>query len=94
MEPVEFLTTVLYGAVLGALYGVFNYATGRDQGEQFDPRRLGRTVFVWGIAGAIVAASPREVGEGTIQEQAAAIGGLGIIFDQLWIYYEKNYAAE
>lgn len=92
MEPVEFLTTVFYGAVMGALYGLFNYATGREQDETFEPKRLGRTVFVWGVAGAIVGASPRPIGEGTIQEQAASIAGLGILFDQAWIFVDKNYS--
>lgn len=84
------IVSALTGVLLGGIYGLYGYATKREVGETFEPRKLFRTVAVWAIAGALVALGPNEVSEGTVGEKAAAIGAIGIFIDQLWIYVQKR----
>lgn len=95
MDPATILTTVLQGVLLGAVYGAYGYATKKKPGEQFEPKKFGRTVFVWGAAGAIVALEPTQaVSEGSVEEKAAAIGAVGIFFDFGWQWVDNHAGAE
>ena len=79
------LLIIPYSALFGALYGVLGFASKRQKGEKINMKKLYRTVFLWGTAGAIVSSSQGVIpSERLVEQQVTAIGGLGVAFDMLW----------
>lgn len=79
------LGTILVGIVAGVGFGLWGYVTKRDPGESFKTGKLVRTVIVFGIAGAMVAASEQiELTQSSIQAQAAYTVVLGKVVDEAY----------
>jgi hypothetical protein len=77
--------TIVVGIGAGVAFGLWGYYTKRDPDEPFKLAKLLRTVVVFGVAGALVAASEQtELTQSSIQAQTAYTVVLGKLVDEAY----------
>ena len=84
------IENVIVGLIAGAVFGLYGYFTKHEDGENFDYVKIGRTVVVYGIAGAIVGSRGEPLTEDKVMEATAYTVVLGEIFDKLVSRIQKN----
>lgn len=89
MDPMQLLVTVLSGAAAGVVYAVIGYRTKRDAGEPFNSRKFLRSVALFAVAGALVAARQGTVTEPDLEQAATEAAIVGVLFDMLWSWAKR-----
>lgn len=83
----NYLTATISGVILGTVYGLHRLRKEKPAGRMPQTKAVLRRVFVWGVAGATVAATGTPFGSDHVAAVAAEVGVLGVAFD---IFYRKT----
>ena len=86
------LEQILVGLISGAVFGLYGFITKAEDGEAISPKKLGRTIVVYGFAGMLVGLSGDPVTEEAVVEATAVTVVLGEVFDKLVSKLNREYA--
>lgn len=80
------LEQLAIGVLAGAVFGLYGYFTKRDFDpddgyEDFKWRKIGRTIVVYGAAGALVGAAGEPITAGRVEAATTTTVVLGVVFD-------------
>ena len=86
------LQQIAIGVLSGVVFGLYGYLTKSEPDEPIDPKKLGRTITVYGAAGMLVGLSGDPITEEAVVEATAVTVVLGEVFDKLVSKLNREYA--
>lgn len=81
---------VVIGVVTGIVFGLNGYFTKRDPDEAFAPRKVARTVVIFGAAGALVGYAGDPLTQANVVAMTGTTAVLGKLVDEWWSWMRRN----
>lgn len=75
------ISSAIIGMAYGVVFGLYGVLTKKPKDEKFDPRKITRTILVFGAAGALVSVRGGDLSPAQITSATAETAALGVIFD-------------
>lgn len=78
------------GLVAGIVFGLYGIWSKKPPDEPINPKKIGRTVVIYGAAGLIVGAGGEPITQGNVAAATASTVVLGEVFDKAYARYTRS----
>lgn len=78
------------GLLLGLVFGLYGYVMKSDPEEGLSYKKLARTMFVYALAGLLVAVEGNPITFGMVEAKVAYTIVFGEVFDKLWSWARRR----